>query len=42
MYRNPTVTAFGELSGEEEDVYFSCSDSELESDSNLDDPNVAY
>lgn len=39
-YRNPTTMAFGELSDEEDEEYFSCSDSEIDSDS--DDPNVSY
>lgn len=41
-YRNPTVTVFGELSNDDDDEYFSCSDSELESESDVDDPNVTY
>lgn len=41
-YRNPTATALGGASDEEDDEYFSCSDSELESESDSDDPNVSY
>ncbi|XP_029711644.2 ankyrin repeat and LEM domain-containing protein 2 homolog isoform X2 [Aedes albopictus] len=39
-YRNPTTR--GGASDDEDDEYFSCSDSELESDSDSDDPNVSY
>ncbi|KXJ69762.1 hypothetical protein RP20_CCG025920 [Aedes albopictus] len=39
-YRNPSTR--GGASDDEDDEYFSCSDSELESDSDSDDPNVSY
>ncbi|XP_065082371.1 ankyrin repeat and LEM domain-containing protein 2 homolog [Ochlerotatus camptorhynchus] len=41
-YRNPTTMAFGEVSDEEDEEYFSCSDSELEVDSDSDDANVCF
>ncbi|XP_058827898.1 ankyrin repeat and LEM domain-containing protein 2 homolog [Topomyia yanbarensis] len=40
-YRNP-VTLIADNSDDEDEEYFSCSDSELDTDSDGDDPNVSY
>ncbi|XP_055525620.1 ankyrin repeat and LEM domain-containing protein 2 homolog [Wyeomyia smithii] len=41
-YRNPTIIIEDHSEDDEDDEYFSCSDSELDTDSDGDDPNVSY